>query len=193
MKIFQGILSLLLVHMTLAGKGMMKSKKTGKGKGKGKGYYYYEPAYVPQTYTFSTLATGEQEPPPEGPVVTDTMSYLELTVDEGFTMMEYSLFVYKGVQIDRAHLHCGEAGVNGGLLVEFYNSQPEGTDVDGLLAYGVKTNFDLLMAEADGNLCGVNNIASLFAAMKAGNVYLNVHSVAVPSGLNRGQILLFPQ
>ena len=192
MNVFQGLLSLLLVEAALGGKGMMmmsyKGKGMGKGKGKGKGYYYYEPAYIPQTYTFATLANGDQEVPP---VVTDTMSYYEITVDEGFTMMEYSLFVYDGVGIDRAHLHCGAAGQNGDLLVEFYNNA-EGTDVDGLLAYGVKTNMDLMMAGTDGNACGVNNIASLFAAMKNGTIYLNIHSLDVPSGVNRGQILLFP-
>lgn len=193
MNVFQALLSLLLAHTASAGKGMMMKSMKMSGKGKGKGYYayhsyYYEPSYVPKTFTFSTLANGEQEVPP---VVTDTTSYLEITVDEGFTMMEYSLFVYDGVLIDRAHLHCGEAGENGQILVEFYNN-PAGSTVDGLLSYGVKTNFDVMMTEADQNPCGVNNIASLFAAMQDGSVYLNIHSLDIPDGVNRGQILLFP-
>lgn len=138
-------------------------------------------------FTFETVGTGEQEVPV---VETDTTSILKLSVDAGFTAMQFNLEVYNGIEIDRAHLHCGAAGENGQLLVEFYNN-PKGTNVDGHLAFGYIVSEDLPENTAD-NDCGVNNIASLFAAMKAGKVYLNLHSLPVPSGINRGQIMLFP-
>lgn len=143
-----------------------------------------------QYFTFDTTGTGDQEVPP---LDTDTRSFLELSIDSGLTMMEYSLYVYQGHQIDRAHLHCGVAGVSGGLILEFYNN-PHGTNVNGLLAEGVKTTATLTANPGPGAAeCGITNIASLFAAMRAGKVYLNVHSLPHPAGVNRGQILLFPQ
>lgn len=143
----------------------------------------------PSSFTFDTTGTGDQEVPP---IHTDTVSFLEISIDAGLSAMEYSLYVYQGHQIDRAHLHCGAAGVNGGLILEFYNN-PAGTNVNGLLTEGVKTTNSITPILGPGAAdCGVVNIASLFAAMRAGNVYLNVHSLPLPNGVNRGQILLFP-
>lgn len=146
-------------------------------------------SYKQRDFTFDTTGTGDQEVPA---LKTETRSFLRLSIDEGLSALEYSLFIYQGHQIDRAHLHCGAAGVNGGLILEFYNN-PKGTNVNGILTRGVKTTDTISAILGPGaEECGVTNIASLFAAMRAGNVYLNVHSLPHPSGVNRGQILLFP-
>jgi len=58
--------------------------------------------------------------------------------------------------------------------------------VDGYLAKGLITGEDI----SDVG-CGTN-VASLFEAIQASKVYLNVHSVMNPGGEVRGQLGLFP-
>ena len=94
------------------------------------------------------------------------------------------------MNITQAHLHCGSAG-NNGPVVAFLFAMPgmlENEDVDGSLSSGMLM-FEDLIQEAD---CGneANNIASLYDGIKAGAIYLNVHSVANPAGEVRGQLLV---
>ena len=78
------------------------------------------------------------------------------------------------------------------MILEFYNN-PHGTNVGGLLVEGVKMTETFLEKRRQGATdCGITEIASLFAAMKAGKVHLNVHSLPFPNGVSRGQILVFP-
>lgn len=199
-------LTLLFVQSSLAKKGkgmetseMSETDSSGKGKGKmgmmgggkmsgkdkGKGYYVpVKPVFEEQVFGFRTVGTGDQE---TIPVMTDTVSVLELTVDEGFTFMDYSLKVFYGMGITLGHLHCDKAGMDGDVIVEFYENLPNGTDVHGHLASGSLTADDI----TNTTMCG-SNIASLFQAMKDGMVYLNVHSAEYPAGVNRGQVMLFP-
>lgn len=170
------------------GKGKSKTGMSAKGKGRGyydPGYYHDPPIFEPRLFDFRVIGTGDQEPTP---VITDTFAALDLRVDEGFTYMDYTLDVYNGEAITRAHLHCGKAGINGPLIIEFYENQPNGTDVNGLLTAGSKTGDDLMDSTTE---CGTN-IVSLFQAMKDGLVYLNVHSAEYPGGVVRGQVLTFP-
>lgn len=157
-----------LAQVVLARKG-----SNGGGKGKGKGSKI-------EMFSFDTVATGEQEVPP---VDTDMTSKLEMSVDEGFTMMMFSLYVMDGMGVVAAHLHCAPAGANDAVITTLWSGGPQ--DTDGLLAEGMLTSDDLTG-------CGITTIAQLFQAMKDGGVYVNVHTSTVPSGENRGQLLLFP-
>jgi hypothetical protein len=67
------------------------------------------------------------------------------------------------------------------------------TDVDGLLAGGTLTNIStdasFLVADCVPFIGRpVNNIASLFLAMRDGLIYANVHTAANPSGEIRSQL-----
>ena len=70
---------------------------------------------------------------------------------------------------------------------------PGGVNVNGKLSRGRLRNSDILGNVTDFKntpLCGVtiNNIASLFFAIRKGLIYLNVHTVANPDGKVRGQL-----
>lgn len=82
------------------------------------------------------------------------------------------------------HLHRGEADVNGPVIATLFNSpSSHGTPVNGLLAKGTLTNYNI---QVDS---GINSVASLYQAIRRGAVYINVHTVDLPDGAVRGQIV----
>jgi hypothetical protein len=129
----------------------------------------------------------------------DTLTTGDITVvfDEGLTQAEFTLNVADAVGVTQAHFHCGRPGQNGPIVVFLF---PVGatvagppTDVDGLLAGGTLTNISTdpsFLATDCVPLIGrpVNNIASLFSAMRDGLIYANVHTAAFPAGEIRSQL-----
>lgn len=146
-------------------------------------------------FRFKTFASGAQEVQPPGGVLTDTSATLRLAFAEDLSSVRFNLRVFDGEAITQAHLHCARAGVNGPIVAFLFNvapvGGPGGIDVDGLLARGRLTNDDIEPVDfAADPVCGVsiNNIASLFAAVLDGIIYLNVHAEANPAGEVRGQV-----
>ena len=142
-------------------------------------------------------ASGAQERvgDPEGPVTTDTRSQIRWGFDEGFTKMGYEIKILLGEKVTLIHFHCGQAGSNGPVVVDFWETPPDtdGTDINGVARDGYLTNDDILSDNLDGGMCGnikLNNIASLYQAMLNGDIYLNIHTQANPAGENRGQIFV---
>jgi uncharacterized protein YunC (DUF1805 family) len=81
-----------------------------------------------------------------------------------------------------AHLHCGMSGENGPAVA--FLAQP----VDGgLLTSPVELSGILDDSSIADDTCGAT-IAMLYASIRAGSVYINVHSTENPSGEVRGQI-----
>jgi hypothetical protein len=81
-----------------------------------------------------------------------------------------------------AHIHCGAIGENGPAVA--FLAQP----VDGgLLPSPVEFSGVLDDSMIVDDTCGAT-IAMLYASIKAGSVYINVHSTENPSGEVRGQI-----
>ena len=149
------------------------------------------------SFRFDTIASGEQEIQPPGGVLTDTSARLRLSFAKDLSSARFNLRVFDGEAITQAHLHCARAGVNGPIVAFLFNGAPiggpGGIDVDGLLARGTLTNAEIEAADPpfeENESCGVaiNNIASLFAAVLDGLIYLNVHSEANVPGEVRGQI-----
>ena len=104
----------------------------------------------------------------------------------------FSLTVQNGGWVTQAHLHCGRPGENGAVVVFLSGFNPEGADVNGLLAEGTRTNAEIEAGASDcETLIGrpVRNIASLAAAAAEGLIYANVHTVANPPGEVRGQLI----
>jgi hypothetical protein len=137
-------------------------------------------------FRFGACATGDQEVPPPG-VDSEARAALQVRFDPGLTHAKVSVRIDGLEEVAGAHFHCAPAGVNG--PVAFGLIEP------GACAF-VNDRIECTLTNADATLVNcipttgqvVNNIASLRAAMAAGNIYLNVHTTAFPGGEIRGQV-----
>jgi hypothetical protein len=102
------------------------------------------------------------------------------------TELSYKLIVANIENVTQAHIHLAPAGANGPVVAWLYPSGPPSVLIpgrsDGILAEGVITGDDLV-----GPLVGLS-LDDLLAAMRAGNTYVNVHTLQFPPGEIRGQI-----
>jgi hypothetical protein len=129
---------------------------------------------------FRARLSGDNQVPP---LATDTAGRFKIVVNNGATAGEYTLRVDSGVRITQAHFHCGSAAVNGPVIVFLVGFRPEGWDVDGQWV----SNATVTDANVVNTACGAT-LAEIFQQARAGNVYVNVHSVANPGGVIRGQL-----
>src|SRR5262245_25661315 len=130
--------------------------------------------------TFKATLTGDQEVPP---VVTDTAGKVILRLNKAETELEIQLHVNDGVRITQSHIHCAPAGVNGPVVVFLAGLHAAGLDIDGKWV----SNATIKDTSITNPACGAT-VAALAVSMRAGNTYVNVHSVAHPAGVVRGQI-----
>ena len=107
-----------------------------------------------------TLSGSQQNPP----VTTSASGTAIVTVNADMTVSV--VVTTTGIAATASHIHMAPAGQNGGVIVPFTKSG----DNSWSSAPGAK------LTEAQ------------YAAYKAGNLYVNVHSAANPSGEIRGQI-----
>lgn len=130
--------------------------------------------------TFKARLSGEDEVPP---VATDSSGKFKVRFDKHYTEAEMTLSVNDGVRIQQAHLHCAPAGSNGPIVVFVAGLNSAGYDVDGKwISNAIATKSSIV-----NTTCG-ETLADLAASMRAGSVYVNVHSVASPGGVIRGQL-----
>ena len=145
------------------------------------------PSAQAQGFNFKAGLSGDQEVPP---IDTATTGRISLKFDSLLSEARYDLHINDGELITQAHLHCAPAGTNGPAVAFLFNGAPVpgpgGIDVDGRLERGVLTNLDIIPTDCGGS--PINNIASLLAAVRDGNIYVNVHSELNPPGVVRGQI-----
>jgi len=125
----------------------------------------------------SIISSGEEVP------LTDAGTYGWATyhINSDGQSMSYTLWINAINDPVAAHIHIGGIGVNGPVVVQLYGNKSPGA-VGGVLSSGTITETDL-----DGPLKG-KTMDDLFAAMKSGNAYTNVHTVKHPGGEARGQI-----
>jgi len=116
-------------------------------------------------------------------VATNSGGRFQIVVNNGATAGEYTLRVDSGVRITQAHFHCGAAGVNGPVIVFLAGFHAQGWDVDGQWV----SNATVTDANVVNTACGAT-LAEIFQQARTGNVYVNVHSVAHPGGVVRGQL-----
>ncbi len=106
-----------------------------------------------------------------------------------FTRAEYRLCVNANNNnpnnfIRFAHLHYAPAYENGPIVVNLFDAPtPQGVPANGCFAEGHITNAQILL-----NTPEVNSVSSLYNAILENEIYVNVHSVALPAGAIRGQI-----
>lgn len=120
------------------------------------------------------------------PVTTQAQGQAVFRVLPDGAGIQYQLIVANISDVSMAHIHLAPAGQNGPVVAWLYPSAPPPTLIqgrtDGVLAAGVITAASLV-----GPLAG-QTIEDLTAAIGAGNAYVNVHTLAFPSGEVRGQI-----
>lgn len=129
---------------------------------------------------FKATLTGDQEVPP---VITDTTGKAFFRLNKAEDEIEIQLHVNDGVRITQSHIHCAPAGMNGPVVVFLAGLHAAGLDIDGKWVSNatIKTTSIVNLA------CGAT-VSALAASMRAGITYANVHSVAHPAGVVRGQI-----
>ena len=128
--------------------------------------------------------TGYQEVPALSTPATGTFSF---TYNTAPTTIDYTLtYSGFGTAVSQAHIHLGQAGVNGGVIAFLCGGggkpacPANGTVSDTIVAANV--------VGPSGQGIAAGEIDELVAAMKAGVAYANVHSTAFGGGEIRAQI-----
>jgi hypothetical protein len=129
---------------------------------------------------FRARLSGDQEVPT---VETDTTGELRVRFADDYSSATLRLDVNDGERITQAHFHCGEAGTNGPVVIFLAGFHANGWDVDGRWIDNVTITDENIVNTA----CG-STLREIAEAMEDGRIYVNVHSVAVPSGVVRGQV-----
>lgn len=130
-----------------------------------------------QTTNFVADLSGSQEVPSIETVATGQATF---EINPSSTALTFVITVTNIENVTAAHIHCARAGANGPIGVAL--SAGAFGPINGILAQGTITTPN------PGNGCGWANFAAIVAALRSGNTYINVHTVANPSGEIRGQI-----
>ena len=129
---------------------------------------------------FRAKMSGDQEVPP---VDTDTTGELRIRFADDFSSATVRMDLNDAVRITQAHFHCGEEGVNGPVVIFLAGFHDRGWDIDGRFIDNVTITDQNIVNTA----CGTT-LRDIAQAMEDGRIYVNAHSVAVPSGVVRGQL-----
>lgn len=134
---------------------------------------------------------GYQEVPP---VSTVAAGDFRAMISPGDDAIDYEL-TYAGLQgdITMAHVHFGQAGVNGGIVFWLCGTPalpgPEGTPTcpdEGTVSGTI--DADDIQASPPAQQIAAGDLAAVIAAIRAGAAYANVHTTLSPGGEIRGQI-----
>ena len=120
------------------------------------------------------------------PIETDGEGTFSLKLSSDGMSARFDLKIKEALtDITQSHLHVGAPGSNGPIVVWLYPSAPPAVPIpgetDGRLAKGVFTEANLV-----GPLAG--DWDGFVAALRAGNIYVNVHTMANPGGEIRDQV-----
>ena len=133
--------------------------------------------------------SGYQEVPA---ISTEASGKFEAKVPKGGGPIRYELR-YRGIpDVTQAHLHFGQTGVNGGIVVFICSNLgngPEGTPAcpaGSATLTGTATSEDVLAAADQGIAAG--ELDEVKRAVRAGVVYANVHSTEFGGGEIRAQL-----
>ena len=126
----------------------------------------------------------------EVPAISSTgTGTLRLKVNDDSQLVEYDLSYenLEGTITSASHIHLGQKSVNGGVMVFFCGGggRPPCTPTSGTFS-GTFSAVDVLGPAAQGIAAG--EFAEVVQAIRAGQVYVNVHTNKHPGGEIRGQI-----
>lgn len=130
---------------------------------------------------FDAALTGAAEVPA---VDTDASGDVDFEWEEPDEELEFVLRVQDIENVTMAHIHFGEAGVSGPIIVTlFQTANPVTVTTSTEIASSQITPDDILAVTGfDGTFDG------LIEAIRSGDAYVNVHTQAHPAGEIRGQI-----
>ena len=138
--------------------------------------------------TFVAALSGANEVPT---VETNTSGRARIVFNADDTETSFQLQVRQGVSITQAHIHCAPAGVNGPIVVFLAGLNAQGYNVDALFPWifgATLTDTSVIPRTAEECPIAINNLRDLIALIRAGNAYVNVHSIANTGGEVRGQL-----
>lgn len=136
----------------------------------------------PQDAAYASELTGAAEVPA---VDTTAAGYATVGHDADGGTLDVAVAGFDLDEVTQAHLHNAAPGENGPVVVSLLDLVDGGLtlDYDGGIARMTITDDEVLAAgDVDGT------VASLVAALDAGEVYVNVHTVANPAGELRGDL-----
>ena len=137
---------------------------------------------------WSTTLTGYGEVPAQSTTAGGTFT---ATISDDETTISWEM-TFAVPSTTQSHLHFGQPGANGGISVFLctnLGNGPAGTQPcppNGGAISGIWTAADVVGPTTQGIAAG--ELAELIAAIRSGNVYANIHTIAVPAGLVRGQL-----
>jgi hypothetical protein len=136
---------------------------------------------ISPTATLRAALSGAGEDPS---VDTSATGYAVFTISDDGQSLEFELGVEGAENVVAAHIHLGQPGEDGPVIVPLFSGGP--TSDDGILAMGTLTSADFVN-DLEGS-----SMADLLTEMLSGNTYVNVHTTQNPMGEIRGQVLLTP-
>jgi hypothetical protein len=140
---------------------------------------------------FKTHLTGDEEVPANDSRA-QGQAIFRLSSDG--TSMDYKLIVANIRNVLQAHIHVAAVRTNGPIVAWLYPQCITPTCSTRLIlgrTQGVLDEGTLTVADVRGPLGSLpvgDRFAALIAAIRAGNAYVNVHTVAFPGGEIRGQL-----
>lgn len=126
---------------------------------------------------FTAKLSGKEEVPPNESPSTG-LAWVKITDDQ----LGYEVNVTDMDKVNAAHIHLGEAGKNGPVILTLFQGGPT-EQVNGTVGEANVTASNL-----DGPMKG-KAITDLVTAMKNGTTYVNVHTTDFPNGEIRGQLM----
>lgn len=133
------------------------------------------------SFNFGADLAGASEVPA---VTTDGTGFTALSSNAGQTALDYTLITYGLEDVVQAHIHIGSRNENGPVAAFLFGPADPPVTRDGILAQGTITQSDLI-ATAD---VFDGTMTTLLDELRAGNAYVNVHTVANPMGEIRGTV-----
>lgn len=131
-----------------------------------------------EKFNFTTSLKGDNEVPANDSKAAG-QAIVKISKDE--TYIEYKLIVANIDNVIMAHFHLAPAGINGGVVTWLFGVAAPPVDFNGVLAEGIITAEDVV-----GSIAG--DFEALIEAIRAGNIYVNVHTTEYPGGEIRGQL-----
>ena len=128
--------------------------------------------------SFTATLTGAAERP--DPVTTTATGSATVTIDDANSTITFSVTVTDLLSPTMAHIHVGGTGVAGPIALSLLATPPAVGVFAGVLASGTA---------AGSAVVGGETFATLAAKIRSGDAYINVHTVANPTGEIRGQLV----